>query len=362
MWITRVSVQSGVRRHGDGGLVRAGPVRLPAAGGGADARHLLPRRLHRGAVPRRLARGGGARDRQAARGVGQRHRRRAPHHVAQHGGPGADEHRVRPRHRHVQGHAGRARPHRRGAVGLSARRQGADDLSLQQRQQPAAGQPGADVGHAQRARAVHAGRAPGGQAPAARGGCGQRRDQRPDAARGAHRPRPGAAARLRGDTGGDRHRTARGQCRPAGRPAQGRHAGHPAARRGRGARPAAVRAAGGGPPQRPAAHPGRPRAAGRARARSRFDGAHQRPAGHQLQRLQAAGRQHRGRRRRGQEGGGGDPQDAAAGRQAGPDLRLQRLGQGVAGRPAAHADRRRAADGGHRLPVPAPGAAPSSPG
>ena len=60
--------------------------------------------------------------------------------------------------------------------------------------------------------------------------------------------------------------------------------------------PAAVCATGGGAPQRPGADAGRPGPAGRARERARFGGPHQRPARHQLQRLQAAGcqrRQHR---------------------------------------------------------------------
>ena len=50
-------------------------------------------------------------------------------------------------------------------------------------------------------------------------GVATRRRVGPGHARGAHRPRPAAPARLRRDAGRDRHRAARGQRRPAGRPA-----------------------------------------------------------------------------------------------------------------------------------------------
>ncbi len=300
----------------------------------ADARHLVPGRVHRGRVSRCVARGGRARGHQADRGGAEQRGRRQAHHLAQLRGPQPEQCRVQSQRGHGPRDAGRARPPGRGAGRLSARRQGAADLAFQQRQRPAGGQPGLAVQDPQRARAVDPRRAERRQAAAAHRGRGPRRHQRPDRARSACRSRPGAPARLCHHAGRDLARAARGQFRPAGGPGVRRGAGLDPARRGPGARSQAICRSGGLDQGRTGLDPGRPGPGHRARARARLDGTHQRPAGHQLRRLQAAGRQHRGHRRGRQGGDGGGAQDAAAGCRAGPDLCLERLRQGLADRPA----------------------------
>ena len=162
-------------------------------------------RLHRRALPRCVARGGGARDQQAARGGAQLHRRRQAHHVAQLRGPRPGERGVHAQRRHEPRDAGAAR-----------------QVALVQAAFPRDAKPPTiarfNTDNAQpvvvmallsptrsRARAVDAGRADRrpsgctrveGVATVDLGGPGH--------ARGAHRPRPGAAARLRHHAGRDR--------------------------------------------------------------------------------------------------------------------------------------------------------------
>ena len=204
----------------------------------------------------------------------------------------------------------------------------------------------------------------GRQAAAARRRRGARRHQRPGAARGAHRPRPGAPARLRRHAGRDRHRAARGQRRPAGRPAQRprrrtRCCASKAACATRSQFEQRRRRA----PQRPVADAGRPRHAGRARDAS--------PTRWRASTASRAINFNVFKQQDANIVATGDAVKEAMDeirKTLPPDVELrliyasQRLGQGLARRPAAHADRRRAADGGDRLPVPAlAGAAPSSP-
>ena len=208
-------------------------------------------------LPRRVARGGGARDQQAARGGAQRDRRRQAHHVAQLRRPRPDQRRVHAQRGHQPRDAGAARQGGAGAVALSARRQAADDRALLQRQLAAGGGDGAAVGR--RARRASCRCWPSRSWPS-----GSRASMAwrtvdfvgPGHARGAHRPRPGAAAHLCDHAGRDRDRAARGQRRPAGGPAVGQERRRAAARGGPGARPAPIRRHGGRATRQPAADAG----------------------------------------------------------------------------------------------------------
>ena len=108
----RLDQQPGLRHHDDGGAVRAGPVLVQQAARRADARHHVPGVCHRGAVPGRIARGGGERGQRPVEEARQQRRRRQADPVAQPRGAQRDEHRVRPRRQHGPRDAGRARPRR----------------------------------------------------------------------------------------------------------------------------------------------------------------------------------------------------------------------------------------------------------
>ena len=208
MWITRVSINNPVFATmvmvalcvlGLFSLNRLGVEQMPDI--------TLPRRLGGGAVPRRQPRGGGARDHQAAGRGGEQRGRRQAHHLAQRWKAAA-----RPASSSAWTPTWAARCRRCATASPPCRPVFPKDAKapLIARWNNDNAQPvvnaGAAVKTPQRARAVDPGRPGGRQAPAARGRRGPRRDQRPDGARGAHRPRPAAPARLRRDAGGDRHR------------------------------------------------------------------------------------------------------------------------------------------------------------
>ena len=288
------------------------------------------------------------------RGGAQQHRRRQAHHLAQLRGPQPDQRRVQPERRHGQGDAGRSRPHRGRAGRLPEGREDADHRALRQRQQPARRHDGAGVGDAQRARAVDPRRADRRQAAAERRGRGA-------GARSAAWPRARCASTsTRRGCAPTRSRRPRSRARCAPPTPTSRSACCPTRRRTRSCASRAACATRSSSPRVVVANrgglrvdAGRPRPDRRARARARHRGAHQRPARGELQRLQAAGRQHRRHRRGGEGEDGGDPQGPADGRRTAPDLCVERLRQGLAAGPAAHAGRGRAADGGDRVPVPA---------
>ena len=220
----RLDQQPGLRHHGDGGAVRAGPVLVHASWASSRCpTSACRRRLDRGALPRRIARGGGARGQQAGRGGAEQHRRRQAHHVARFEGRSQTsvEFTSTPtwaaRCRTCATASPRcSRSFPRDAKAPTVARFNNDNS------QPI-GRDGRCCRKTRSARELSMlGEPDGRQAPAARRRRGARGHQRPGDARGAHRPRPGAAARLRRHAGRDRRRAARGQRRPAGGPAVGR--------------------------------------------------------------------------------------------------------------------------------------------
>ena len=212
MWITRVSINNPVfATMVMVALCVLGLFSYCAAGRRAAARHLAADRLRRRRLPGRLARGGRARADQADRGGAEQHRRRQEHH-ARAASRGAARRVVEftAQRRHGRARcrtcatsvarravrASRATPRRRRRAlrqrqrqpmvrwrSLLARRAARASCRCSATRSSASG--------SQRVEGVRAGRR-----------------RRPDDARGAHRPRPAAPARLRLTPARDRRRAA----------------------------------------------------------------------------------------------------------------------------------------------------------